>query len=101
MPDSHAHVTAIGHESFGLTPALADVSLDFEPGEIVAVLGPNGAGKTTLLRCLIGVAAPDSGEIRCDGEVFQRDRIDLRKRMFFLPDFPLALSVVLPCHPWA
>jgi ABC-type multidrug transport system ATPase subunit len=76
-------------KSFGSTPALADVSLDIEPGEIIAVLGLNGAGKTTLLRCLIGVAAPDAGEILCDGELFGRDRVDLRRRMFFLPDFPL------------
>lgn len=84
-------------KSFGSTPALDDVSLEIEPGEIVALLGPNGAGKSTLLRCLIGVAMPDAGEIRYDGELFTRDRIDFRKRMFFLPDFPLAypsMSVV-------
>lgn len=77
-------------KSFGSVPALADVSLNIEPGEIVAVVGLNGAGKSTLLRCLIGVVAPDSGEILYDGELFQRERIDLRKRIFFLPDFPLA-----------
>jgi ABC-type multidrug transport system ATPase subunit len=75
---------------FGTTPALSDVSLGIEPGESVAILGLNGAGKTTLLRCLIGIAAPDAGEILYDGETFERDRVDLRKRMFFLPDFPLA-----------
>jgi ABC-type multidrug transport system ATPase subunit len=77
-------------KSFGSAPALADVSLNIEPGEIVAIVGLNGAGKSTLLRCLIGVVAPDSGEIRYDDELFQRERIDLRKRIFFLPDFPLA-----------
>lgn len=76
-------------KSFGSVPALADVSLNIEPGEIVAVVGLNGAGKSTLLRCLIGLVAPDSGEIRYDDELFQRERIDLRKRVFFLPDFPL------------
>jgi ABC-type multidrug transport system ATPase subunit len=81
-------------KSFGKSPALDDVSLCIAPGQIVAVLGANGAGKTTLLRCLAGIAAPDSGEILYDGEPFRRDRVDLRQRFFFLPDFPFVYSAM-------
>jgi ABC-type multidrug transport system ATPase subunit len=68
--------------------ALDAVCLEIEPGQVVAVLGANGAGKTTLLRCLATVAAPSSGRILFDGKLLERGRIDLRKRLFFLPDYP-------------
>src|SRR5258705_11895410 len=74
-------------KAFGPVKALDEVTLDLEPGQIVALLGPNGAGKTTLLRCLAGILAP-SGTIRFDGEKFYRGRLDLRRRFFFLPDAP-------------
>jgi ABC-type multidrug transport system ATPase subunit len=80
-------------KSFGHTSALDSVSLSVAPGRIVAMLGANGAGKTTLLRCLAGIAAADSGEILYDGEPFRRDRVDLRQRLFLLPDFPFVFPI--------
>jgi ABC-type multidrug transport system ATPase subunit len=66
------------------------VSLDIAPGQIVPILGPNGAGKTTLLRCLSGIVTPTSGEIRYDGEQFFRGNISVRRRLAYMPDFPIA-----------
>jgi ABC-type multidrug transport system ATPase subunit len=75
-------------KQFGRKRALDEVTLTIDPGQIVAVLGPNGAGKTTLLRCLAGVSQANSGRILFDNEVFTRDRLDLRARYHFVPDFP-------------
>src|SRR5438093_6742811 len=75
-------------KSYKTFRALDDLSLTIEPGQIIALLGPNGAGKTTLLRCLAAIAAPDKGQILYDNQLFLRQRLDLRQRFLFLPDFP-------------
>ncbi len=50
----------------GLT-ALADVSFDVSPGEIVSLIGPNGAGKTTAFNVITGYMRPRSGTIHFTG----------------------------------
>jgi ATP-binding cassette subfamily B protein RaxB len=48
-------------------PVLRGVSFTVEPGEAVAVVGPSGCGKTTLLKLILGVHAPQAGEVRIGG----------------------------------
>lgn len=43
------------------------VSLQIEPGEVIAVIGPSGAGKSTLVRTIAGAIPPDRGTVRFDG----------------------------------
>lgn len=75
-------------KTFGKTRALDDFSLAVPAGSVVAIIGLNGAGKTTLLRSLAGLVSPTRGEILMEGERFSRARLDLRRRQFFIPDFP-------------
>ena len=56
---------------FGETPALDDVHLRIEEGELFALLGPSGSGKTTLLRAIAGFVEPDAGAIRIDGDAMR------------------------------
>jgi ABC-2 type transport system ATP-binding protein len=71
---------------FGRLTALDEVSFELRPSQILVVLGANGAGKTTLLRCMAGVLTPSSGNIFYDGERFNRERIELRRRLYFMPE---------------
>ncbi len=53
--------------AYGDAPALWDVSLNLEEGEIVSMVGPNGAGKTTLVNAIVGLVSVRSGSIRING----------------------------------
>ncbi len=53
---------------FGGVRALADVSLAFFPGAVVALVGDNGAGKSTFTRIIAGIEKADNGELLYDGQ---------------------------------
>ena len=49
-------------------PAVDNVNLEIQDGELVALLGPSGCGKTTILKMITGLINPDEGDILLDGE---------------------------------
>lgn len=60
--------------------AVAGISFDVSPGEVVGFLGPNGAGKTTTLKMLSGLLYPTSGDLAVLGHVpWQREKAYLRQ----------------------
>ncbi len=56
-------------------PALDNLSLQAEPGEIIALLGPSGSGKTTALRLIAGFDKPDAGVVEIGGQTMVGERI--------------------------
>jgi len=84
------HVVEISRlcKRFGGTVALDGVSLDIAPGQVFALLGENGAGKTTALKILLGLEAATSGGARVLGLDSQRQGIEIRRRVGYLPERP-------------
>ncbi len=62
----HLLITRL-HKNYQDHAAVAGIDLEVQPGELIALLGPSGCGKTTILRCIAGLVAPTTGDIRIDG----------------------------------
>ena len=56
------------HKRFGDNHVLRGVSLQVQPGEVIAILGSSGSGKSTLLRCLNHLESVEQGRIVIDGQ---------------------------------
>jgi phospholipid/cholesterol/gamma-HCH transport system ATP-binding protein len=68
-------------KSFGGQEVLKGIDLDVRPGEIFVIMGPSGSGKSVLLKHLIGLEAPDAGEILINGESVESAEIAAKYRM--------------------
>ena len=75
-------------KQFGSLVAVNDLTLTVARGEFFAMLGPNAAGKTTTLKVLAGLMKPTSGSARVCGFDVQRQSLEARRRMAYVPDFP-------------
>lgn len=81
----------------GLTvPALEDVSFAVQPGEFVTLIGPSGSGKSTVFNLIVGLLAPDAGEIRVEGEPARPGRVGyMPQRDLLLPWRTVLDNVIL------
>jgi ABC-type multidrug transport system ATPase subunit len=89
--ETHADIVRVVDvvKTFGDKRALNDVSFSTPRGQICGLLGPNGAGKTTLFRLLMGILKATSGKIIIDGLDAFDDRVEVKRRIGFLPDEPV------------
>jgi thiol reductant ABC exporter CydD subunit len=74
-------------------PALDDVSLTIEAGEVLAVAGPSGCGKSTLMGVLLGLVAPELGSVRVGGvDLLDLDPDAWRAKLAWVPQRPHLFS---------
>ena len=79
------------------TPALNNVSMSINPGQLFVIVGANGSGKSTIVRVLSRLYDPTSGEVLIDGNSFGDYRVnDFRRATVILSQdtslYPLSLS---------
>lgn len=66
--------------------AVDQLSLSVFKGEVFGLLGPNGAGKSTTILMMLGLSEPDSGSITLCGFDPQRNPVEVKKRVGYLPE---------------
>ncbi len=72
-------------KSYNKTPALKNISLEVQEGELFGLIGPDGAGKTTLMRILMTLLLPDSGKAKMNGIDVVTDFKKIRHIVGYMP----------------
>jgi ABC-2 type transport system ATP-binding protein len=72
-------IEAVGlTKRYGRTVAVDDLSFTVATGRVTGFLGPNGAGKSTTMRMILGLDAPNAGQVRIDGKRYRELHHPLR-----------------------
>ncbi|HCM89833.1 MULTISPECIES: ABC transporter ATP-binding protein [Vagococcus] len=75
-------------KKYGTKEALKNLTLTIPEGKIFGFLGHNGAGKSTTIKSLVSIITPTSGEIMVDGKSLKEHRLEIKKRIGYVPDTP-------------
>ncbi len=91
-------------KSFSGVKVLDNITFNLEKGEVHALMGENGAGKSTFMKILMGLLAPDSGEIIVDGEKIQHSNVHemlkkgismIHQEILMVPELTVAQNIFL------
>ncbi len=69
-------------------PAVFDLNLKVDSGEIFGFIGPNGAGKTTTIKMMTGLLEPTEGNIMICGNDIRREPLKCKSAFGYVPDSP-------------
>ncbi|MBV9772395.1 MAG: cyclic peptide export ABC transporter [Gemmatimonadetes bacterium] len=89
------------HDEEGKSFTLGPVDFRLRPGELTFLIGGNGSGKTTLLKLITGLYAPESGEVRFDGQAVTDESREQFQNQFsaVFADFYLFETLLGLDHP--
>ena len=69
-------------------PAVSNLNLSIQKGEIFGFIGPNGAGKTTTIKMIGGILEPTSGSVMIAGISMKDHPEKAKSKIGFIPDRP-------------
>ena len=73
-------------KSFKGNPAVQNLTLEVEAGEILGLLGANGAGKSTTINMLLGFISPDSGQVLINQKDCFANSKEVRNLIGYIPE---------------
>ena len=76
------------HKAYGAMVAVAGLTFEVRPGEILGLLGHNGAGKTTTMRAISGIIPPTRGRLIVAGHDVAADPVAAKRELAYVPDDP-------------
>jgi len=82
--------------AYGERPAVRELSLTVQPGEIYGLLGSNGAGKTSTIKAIVGLVRPAGGDIRVFGLDAVRDGLAVKARIGYVPETSMLYEALTP-----
>lgn len=74
------------HRAYGALEVLKGIDLQVRQGDVVGLLGRNGAGKTTLIKLVMGMLAPDKGEVRVFGLDPRERPVEVKQRIGYVSE---------------
>lgn len=78
------------YKSYGRETVLKGLSFEAQPGRVLGFLGPNGAGKSTTMRILVGILAPDAGQVWIGDRLLDPlDKVQRQQMGYLAEDNPL------------
>ena len=83
-------------KTYGDFVAVENLSFSIGEGEIFGFIGPNGAGKSTTILCLVGLLRPDRGTVLVDGKDVQREPLEARRRIGYVPEIASVYEALTP-----
>lgn len=106
MPQNQDYILRVRNlsKSFLGVKALDSVQLNLRKGEVHALMGENGAGKSTFMKILMGLLAPDAGEIVLEGEVLKNTNVHdtlkkgismIHQEILVVPELTVAQNIFL------